>query len=120
MRWADLTGDGLQDVAVLHDGSVEYWPNLGHGDWGPPVTMRNAPRFPSGYDPARLLLGDVDGDGLADLVYVGDDDVTLWVNQCGDAWSDPVTVRARDGGGGGGRRAGAWSTTSIPSATSVE
>ena len=97
VRWADLTGDGLQDVAVLHDGSVAYWPNLGHGDWGPPVTMRNAPRLPSGYDPARLLLGDVDGDGLADLVYVGDDDVTLWVNRCGDAWSDPVTVRARDG-----------------------
>ena len=59
--------------------------------------MRNAPRFPYGYDPKRILIGDVDGDGLADLVYVGDNDVTLWINRSGDAWSDPITVRARGG-----------------------
>ena len=34
--------------------------------------MRNSPRFPYGYDPKRILVGDVDGDGLADLVYVDD------------------------------------------------
>ena len=97
VHWADLTGDGLQDVALVHDGNLEYWPNLGHGDWGPPVSMRNPPRLPSGYDPTRVLVGDVDGDGLADLVYVDDDTVTLWINQSGNAWSDPVTVRARAG-----------------------
>ncbi|MEV8376007.1 SpvB/TcaC N-terminal domain-containing protein [Kribbella sp. NPDC056861] len=97
VHWADLTGDGLQDVALVHDGNLEYWPNVGLGDWGPPVSMRNAPRLPSGYDPARVLVGDVDGDGLADLVYVDDDTVTLWINQSGNAWSDPITVRARAG-----------------------
>ena len=41
--------------------------------------MANPPRFEdaadydvTGFDPQRLLLGDVDGDGCADLVYVGD------------------------------------------------
>ena len=34
--------------------------------------MRDSPRLPDGYDPQRILLGDVDGDGLADLVYVDD------------------------------------------------
>ncbi|WP_328324077.1 FG-GAP-like repeat-containing protein [Kribbella sp. NBC_00382] len=97
VHWADLTGDGLQDVGLVHDGNLEYWPNLGLGNWGPPVSMRNAPRLPSGYDPARILVGDVDGDGLADLVYVDDDTVTLWINQSGNAWSDPITVRARAG-----------------------
>lgn len=97
IRFADLTGDGLQDIVLIHDGSVEYWPSLGHGDWGPRVITRNAPRFPVGYDPRRLLLGDVDGDGLADLVHVGEDTVTLWINRGGWVWSDPVVIRARAG-----------------------
>ena len=36
------------------------------------IHMRNSPRFPYGYDPRRILVGDVDGDGLADIVYVED------------------------------------------------
>ena len=80
-----MTGDGLQDIVLVYDGCVEYWPSLGHGDWGKRVTMRNNPRFPYGYDPKRILLGDVDGDGLADIVYVDDAKVTLWINQGGNS-----------------------------------
>jgi hypothetical protein len=54
---------------------------------------RNSPRFPFGYNPARILLGDVDGDGLSDVVYVDNGQVTLWINQCGNAWSDPIVIR---------------------------
>jgi hypothetical protein len=92
VRWADMTADGLQDIALVHDGLVEYWPNLGRGDWGKRILMRNCPRFPYGYDPKRILLGDVDGDGLADLVYVQDTKVTLWINQSGNRWSDPIEI----------------------------
>ena len=92
LRFADLSGDGLQDVVMIHDGSVEYWPSLGHGDWGQPVTMAGSPRFAYGYDPARILLGDVDGDGLADLVYVDDTRVTLWLNRGGNSWSEPIEI----------------------------
>ena len=92
VRLADMSGDGLQDIVLLHDGNVEYWPSLGHGDWGPRVHMRNSPRFPSGYTPRLVLLGDVDGDGLADLVYVDHCRVLLWINQSGNAWSDPFEI----------------------------
>ena len=34
VRWADMTGDGLTDVVLVHSGSVRYWPNLGHGRFG--------------------------------------------------------------------------------------
>lgn len=92
VKWADFTGDGLQDLALVHDGNVEYWPNLGYGHWGERLHLRNSPRFPAGYDPRRILLGDVNGDDLADLVYVDDRTVTLWLNQSGNAWSDPIEI----------------------------
>jgi RHS repeat-associated protein len=92
VRLADLNGDGLQDIVLVSDGNVEYWPSLGHAAWGPRLGMRSAPRFPAGHDPRRVLLGDVDGDGLADLLYVDDARVTLWINRGGDAWSDPVVI----------------------------
>src|SRR5262249_32568789 len=75
------------------DGSVDYWPNLGHGNWGPRIHMRNSPRLPDGYNPKRILVGDVDGEGLADIVYVDNNQVTLWINQSGAAWSDPIVIK---------------------------
>lgn len=94
VKIADLNGDGLDDIALIHDGNVEYWPNHGHGNWGPRLSMRRSPRLPYGYDPRRILLGDVDGDGAADLVYVDGDRVLLWLNHSGNGWSEePLVIR---------------------------
>ena len=92
VKWGDFCGDGLQDVALVYDGHVEYWPNLGYGDWGKRVVMRNSPRLPYGYDPKRILIDDIDGDGLADMVYVDDRKVLLWINQGGNGWSDVIEI----------------------------
>lgn len=94
-RWqlADMNGDGLDDLVHVHSGHLVYWPNLGHGHWGAPVRMRQAPRLPHAHDPTRLLLADVDGDGLADLLYVDDGRLLLWPNRGGDAFADsPVVI----------------------------
>jgi len=93
VKFADMSGDGLQDIVLVHDGSVEYWPALGRGDWGKRVVMQNSPRFPHGHDPKRILIGDVDGDGVADMVYVDDTKVTLWINQSGNRWSNPIEIK---------------------------
>ena len=89
---ADMNGDGLRDVVLVHDGNLEYWPSMGHGDWGRRVHMTGGPNLPVGHDPGRLLLGDVDGDGLADLVYVGEREVSVWINRGGIALGPPITV----------------------------
>ncbi|MGL5861374.1 MAG: SpvB/TcaC N-terminal domain-containing protein [Phycicoccus sp.] len=90
---ADMTGDGLADLVLVRNGNIAYWPNLGHGRFGERVQMRGAPRLPEGHDPRRVLLGDLDGDGVTDLAYVDRGRVLLWGNRTGNGWtSRPVVV----------------------------
>lgn len=97
VRWADMCGDGMQDIVFITEGSIAYWPNLGHGNFAPKVQMRHCPRLPNRYDPKRLLLGDVDGDGVADLIYVENNKITLWINQNGNVWSAPIEINGTPG-----------------------
>lgn len=90
VRLADMTGDGLADIVLIHHGRVDYWPNLGYGRFGKRITMGTIPEAPdldALFDPARLFLADLDGSGCADLVYVGVDEVHFWFNQSGNTWS---------------------------------
>ncbi len=87
VRLADMTGDGLSDIVLLHYGKVEYWPNLGYGKFGSRIIMKDTPRLEYNFDPQRLFLADLDGSGSADLVYVDLNSVHFWFNQSGNSWS---------------------------------
>lgn len=39
VKWADMAGDGLQDIVLLHDGLVEYLPSLRRGGCGKSIEM---------------------------------------------------------------------------------
>jgi RHS repeat-associated protein len=83
----DMTGDGLSDLVYVASGRVEYWPYYGRGSWGARVRMRDAPVLPAGFRRESLYLTDLDGDGLADLLYIDGDRVLLWINRSGLGWS---------------------------------
>ncbi|MEM9876894.1 MAG: SpvB/TcaC N-terminal domain-containing protein, partial [Myxococcota bacterium] len=86
---ADMSGDGLQDLVVVQNGAVGYYPNLGYGAFGARVQMDDAPWMDRAgrFDPSRVRLADVDGSGPADLLYVGADGVSLWRNRGGNGFS---------------------------------
>lgn len=87
---ADMSGDGLTDLVRIRNGEVCYWPNLGYGRFGAKVAMDHPPHFDNAdqFDYRRLRLGDVDGSGTADLVYLHRSGVRLYFNQSGNGWSE--------------------------------
>ena len=96
IQLADMTGDGLIDIVRLRNGEVCYWPNLGYGRFGAKVTLENSPVFAVAdeFDARRLRFADVDGSGTADLLYLGARQITLYLNQSGNALSAAVPIRA--------------------------
>lgn len=91
---ADLSGDGLLDLARIRNGEVCYWPNLGYGTFGAKVTMDQAPWFESSdiFDGRRVRLADIDGSGTTDIVYFASSGVQVVFNQSGNAWGRPRTL----------------------------
>ncbi|MBV8377831.1 MAG: toxin, partial [Verrucomicrobia bacterium] len=84
---ADMSGDGLTDIVRIRNGEVCYWPNLGYGRFGAKVAMDGSPCFdvPERFDPRRIRLGDIDGSGTTDLLYLGADNVAIYFNQSGNS-----------------------------------
>ncbi|KAF4633402.1 hypothetical protein G7Y89_g4723 [Cudoniella acicularis] len=87
---ADMTGDGLLDLVCIRNGSISYWPNVGHGAFGEQILMRNSPWFESNdeFSHSRLVLHDLDGSGTADLVYLPSaGGLQVYLNESGNAWT---------------------------------
>jgi len=85
---ADMNGDGMTDLVRITNGEVSYWPNKGYGNFGAKVSMTNAPRFdnPEDFNPLYLTLSDISGTGAPDLIYLGNNKCTAWINLAGNAW----------------------------------
>ncbi|MEA2163478.1 MAG: hypothetical protein QOK37_1605 [Thermoanaerobaculia bacterium] len=86
---ADMSGDGLSDLVRIRNGEVCYWPNIGYGQFGRRITMDDSPVLdaPDSFDPGRIRLADIDGSGVADIIYLAGDGVRLYFNRSGNGWS---------------------------------
>ncbi|UIE37907.1 SpvB/TcaC N-terminal domain-containing protein [Leptodesmis sichuanensis] len=85
---ADMSGDGLNDLVRIRNGEVCYWPSLGYGRFGARVTMAGAPWFdhPELFDQKRVRLADIDGSGTTDILYLGREEIAIWLNQAGNGF----------------------------------
>jgi RHS repeat-associated protein len=85
---ADMSGDGLNDLVRIRNGEVCYWPSLGYGMFGARVTMAGAPWFdhPELFDQRRVRLADIDGSGTTDILYLGREEIAIWLNQAGNSF----------------------------------
>jgi RHS repeat-associated protein len=92
---ADMTGDGLGDLVEVNHSTVTYWPNHGYGRFGSAVRMSNCPFLDSwsDFDPVRVRLIDVDGNGTADLLFLLESGgAELYHNLAGNAWSKAIFI----------------------------
>lgn len=86
---ADMSGDGLTDIVRIRNGEVCYWPNLGYGRFGKKVAMDGAPLFdqPDAFNPSFIRLTDIDGSGTADIIYLGKNTFSCWLNLNGNRFA---------------------------------
>jgi hypothetical protein len=99
LRLADVTGDGRADVCARDAERFRCWPSTGTGFGtaldGPPLGDAQGWADPSNFGTIRM--GDLDGDGRADLCARADDGMRCWrstgagfegTSIVGPAWSD--------------------------------
>ncbi|MCW5809571.1 MAG: VCBS repeat-containing protein [Labilithrix sp.] len=97
-----MNGDGLPDIVRVRHGDIRYWPGRGNGFWGTGdpaecpagsfgqeqhVAMANTPRVAM-FGDGPFLLGDVNGDGLADFVRVRFNAIDVYLNVDGMGWTE--------------------------------
>lgn len=78
VHMADMNGDRLQDLVLMENDHCTWYPARGFGEYGSPIPMDNPPF--GVLDAARLLMADVNGDGLSDALYVSGGRVRVWLN----------------------------------------
>ena len=84
VKFVDLTGDGLADILVCDDQAFSWYPSLGTEGYGPPqvVTQPNTqdagPVCVFADVEQSIILADMSGDGLTDLVCIRNGNVSYW------------------------------------------
>ena len=87
VHFLDVDGDGLTDVMIAEDNAIVWYPSLSRDGYGPPRRVATMPA--DGRGPVLLttddfeviFLADMSGDGLSDIVRVGNGSISYWPNR---------------------------------------
>ena len=93
LRMADMTGDGRPDWLRIFARAVEFWPTLGELKWDERQLMSIPGPHPERFLIERCLLADLDGDGRADLLYLDERRVFIWMNRGAVSFARPVIIQ---------------------------
>ena len=97
VAFADMPGSGQAHLAEISADGVRYWPNLGQGRFGQPVTMEGFTQDAATFDPDRVSLADMDGSGSTDIIYACSDALLLYLNESGNRFAEPIRIPLPDG-----------------------
>lgn len=92
VAFSDMAGSGQQHLIEVRADGVRYWPNLGHGRFGQPVSLSGFSQPVASFSPEQLYLADVDGSGTTDLIYALSDHILVYRNQSGNSFAAPFSV----------------------------
>ncbi|CAK0773639.1 TcdB_toxin_midN domain-containing protein [Gammaproteobacteria bacterium] len=77
-KLADMNGDRMLDLVWLQNELCVYYPSMGFGKFGTKVTVTNPPF--GIINENALIMADVNGDGMSDVLYVMNGSVQVWIN----------------------------------------
>jgi RHS repeat-associated protein len=90
VKLGDMNGDRMEDLVYVMDGYASYFPSMGNGQFDAEVEMSNPPDS-LGDAAGKITLADINNDGFADLVLVGNATITVWFNTGNNGFKAPVT-----------------------------
>ena len=92
IKVGDITGDRMEDLIYVRDNQVVYWPHNGDGKYDEPTVALNPPADVGAQD-VQIQVGDINNDGLVDLVLPGNRTVRYWLSLGDGSFSDPIVLQ---------------------------
>lgn len=97
IAFTDIPGSGQQHLTEITASSVTYWPSQGHGHFGEPVSLSGFSVPSETFSPTRLWLADTDGSGVADILYLGEGGIQVFMNESGNRLVPAGVIPLPDG-----------------------
>lgn len=91
IKVGDMTGDRMEDLVFVRDGQVILWAHNGNGSYDVGEAVLNPPTG-VGAQAAAIQVGDLNNDGLVDLVLPGNRVVYYWLSLGDGSLTEPIIL----------------------------